>query len=30
VNEDLDDLIDPKKQDGAFKKAMAGYAKPGW
>ena len=30
INEDLDDLIDPKKQGAAFKKAMTGYAKPGW
>ena len=29
INEDLDDLIDPKKQGAAFKKAMTGYAKPG-
>ena len=30
INEDLDDLIDPKKQGQAFKKVMTGYAKPGW
>lgn len=30
VNEDLDDLIDPKKQKGAFNKIMGKYATPMW
>ena len=30
INQDLDDLIDPNKQGGTFKKIMSQYAKPGW
>jgi len=30
INESMADILDEKKQDGAFRAAMSHYAKPGW